>query len=121
MIAFSELVKVCDMYKDEDYEYTTTYYFECRDKDVGRKIIDQLKHYFHGMYTDEYNYPEDFLGFELSVEEDWASQEVRVQIGPMFGDDDSSSVTDWADISDEISDTEIQTLLKMAKKEYGEQ
>lgn len=120
MIAFSELVKVCDMYKDAEYEYTT-YYFECRDKDVGRKIIDQLKYYFHVMNTEDFDYPEDFLGFELALDENWQTHDIGVRIGPMFGDDDSSSVTDWADIDDEISDLEIQTLLKMAKKEYGEQ
>ena len=119
MIAFSELVKVCDMYKDEEYEYTT-YYFECRDKDAGRKIIDQLKYYFHGMNTENYNYPEDFLGFELALDENWQTREVGVRIGPLF-DEEATSVTDWADIDDEISDTEIQTLLKTANKEYGEQ
>lgn len=120
MIAFSELVKVCDMYRDEEYE-CTTYYFECRNKDVGRKIIDQLKYYFRVMETEDYNYPEDFLGFELALEENWQTHEIGVRIGPMFGDDDYTSVTDWADIDDEISDLDIQTLLKMAKKEYGEQ
>lgn len=121
MITFSEVVKVCDMYRDEEYE-CTTYYFECRDKDVGRKIIDQLKYYFHGVNTNEYNYPEDFLGFELALDENWPTHDkIGVRIGPMFGDADSSSVTEWVDIPDEISDLDIQTLLKMAKKEYGEQ